>query len=60
MGCPKSCEEGVGFADQAESLFIMMTDSGSEDALTMEVNELATSFWATEDRIEAKLGLHRL
>jgi hypothetical protein len=48
------------FADQAEALFIMMTDSGSDEASTMEVNELAAAFWATEDRIEAKLGLHRL
>jgi hypothetical protein len=37
-----------------------MTDSGSDEASTMEVNELAAAFWATEDRIEAKLGLHRL
>jgi hypothetical protein len=48
------------FADQAQSLFIMMTDSGADEAATMEVKDLATSFWAAEDRIEAVLGLDRM
>ncbi len=48
------------FADQAESLSIIMIDRGSDEASRMEVNELAASFWATEDRIEMALGLDRL
>ncbi len=60
MGCPTSCGKGVDFADRAEPLFIMMADSISDEASTVEMNELAASFWATEDRIEAKLELHRL
>ena len=47
------------FADQAESLFIMMTDSGTDEASTLEVNDLAAAFWATEDLIELALGLSR-
>lgn len=47
------------FADQAEPFFIMMTNSGSDEASTMEVNDLAAAFWATEDLIELALGLGR-
>ena len=45
------------FADQAESLFIMMTDRDAEKALRVEVSDLAKSFWATEELIEMDLGL---
>jgi hypothetical protein len=45
------------FADQAQSLFIMMRDNGADQAPTMEVKDLASSFWATEDHIEALLWL---
>ena len=45
------------FADQAQSLFMMMTDSDSDEASTLEVSDLAESFWATEDLIELALGL---
>jgi hypothetical protein len=47
------------FADQAQSLFIMMTDSGSDEASTTAVSEFAESFWATEDLIELALGIDR-
>ena len=47
------------FADQAESLFIMMTDKDAEKGLRVEVSDLAKSFWATEDLIELALGLDR-
>ena len=45
------------FADQAMSLFMMMTDIGSDEASTREVGDLAESFSATEDLIEMALGL---
>lgn len=47
------------FADQAESLFVLRTDSGSDEASRMEVNDLARSFWAAEDLIEIVLGPDR-
>ena len=45
------------FADQAQSLFIVMADSGADEASTMEVSDLTAAFWATEDLIELALGL---
>ena len=47
------------FADQAQSLFMMMTGSGADEVLTQEVSDLTESFWATEDLIELALGLDR-
>ena len=45
------------FADQAMSLFMIMADIGTDEALMREVGDLAESFSATEDLIELALGL---
>lgn len=47
------------FADQADALVLLMTDSRAEDASIGRVNAIAAFFWQTEERIEGMLGLGR-
>ncbi len=46
-------------ADQAQSLVQLLREGGMDEAALQDANDLAAFFWATEERIEAKLGLGR-
>ena len=46
-------------ADQAQALVLVMMDGGANETALQDVNDLAAFFWATEDRIEAKIGMGR-
>lgn len=45
------------FADQADSLVLLITDRGAEEAWLSHANDLAAFFWETEETVAAMLGL---
>ena len=46
-------------ADLAQTLVLVMSDSGADEAALQDANDLAAFFWTTEESLEAKLGLGR-
>jgi uncharacterized membrane protein len=52
-------EANRDLADQAQALVPLMRNCGADEAAVQYANDLAAFFLATEESIEAKLGLGR-